>query len=74
MKVDDLFYFVRTTMPPNAAQGLSLADHAAVVALILQSNGYAAGTTTLGLGSHGLDQKCGPPFHWTRKRAICISP
>lgn len=60
MKVDDLFYVVRTTMPPNAAQGLSLADHAAVVALILAGNGYAAGTTTLALGSSGLDQK----FPW----------
>ena len=60
MKVDDLLYFVRTAMPPNAAQSLSLADHAAVVALILHGNGYAPGTTTLAVGSRGLDQK----FPW----------
>ena len=60
MKVDDLFYFVRTSMPPNAAQSLSLPDHAAVVAFLLQSNGYASGTTTLAMGSSGLEQK----FPW----------
>src|SRR5690349_19203605 len=30
MKLDDLYYIVRTTMPPNAAKSLSPEDHAAV--------------------------------------------
>jgi alcohol dehydrogenase (cytochrome c) len=63
VKVDDLLYIVRTSMPPNGAQRLPMEDYAAVVAFILQSNGYAAGATTLALGSRGLDQ----PFAWAGK-------
>lgn len=63
MTVDDFFYLVRTTMPPRAAASVSTADHAAVVAYILQSNGYAAGTSTLGLSSRGLNR----PFTWAGK-------
>lgn len=60
MTVDDLFFLVRTTMPPKAAGSVTIEDHAAVVAYILQTNGYPAGATTLALRSPGLDK----PFAW----------
>ena len=63
MKVDDLFFLIRTTMPPRASGSLSAEEHAAVVAYILQSNGYKPGPTTLAKGSPGLDQ----PFSWAGK-------
>lgn len=63
MKVDDLFFLVRTTMPPHAAKALPLEDHAAVVAFLLQNNGYAAGATTLAVGSSGLSDR----FPWAGK-------
>lgn len=46
--VDDLYYIVRTTMPPGRAGHLSDAQHADVLAYVLQSNGFAAGATELG--------------------------
>ena len=45
LTLDDLFYVVRTTMPPKAASSVRPADHAAVFAYLLQANGYHAGTT-----------------------------
>jgi len=48
--VDDLTYFVTTTMPPGGAPSVAPEDHAAVVAFVLQSNGYPSGGTTLALG------------------------
>src|SRR6266545_3271856 len=40
--LDDLFFVLRTTMPPRASNALSAADHAAVFAYILKTNGYSA--------------------------------
>jgi alcohol dehydrogenase (cytochrome c) len=60
MTVDDLFFLIRTTMPPRAAGSVTTEDHAAVVAYLLQTNGYTAGATALALRSPGLDQ----PFAW----------
>ncbi len=45
--LDDLFFIIRTTMPPRDAGNLTDADRAAVFAHILKSNGYAAGPTAL---------------------------
>jgi alcohol dehydrogenase (cytochrome c) len=45
--LDDLFFILRTTMPPQGSNSISAADKAAVFAFILQRNGYAAGQTTL---------------------------
>jgi alcohol dehydrogenase (cytochrome c) len=52
--LDDLFFVLRTTMPPNASGTLTPAQHAAVFAYILQMNGYPAGTTTLADTTVGL--------------------
>ena len=41
--LDDLFFLLRTTMPPRASSSLSPQDHAAVFAYILKANGYAPG-------------------------------
>src|SRR6266536_63377 len=45
--LDDLFFVLRTTMPPRASNALSSSDHAAVFAFILKTNGYPAGTMPL---------------------------
>jgi alcohol dehydrogenase (cytochrome c) len=45
--LDDLFFIIRTTMPPRAAGSMTEAQRAAVFAHILKSNGYPAGQTTL---------------------------
>ena len=45
--LDDLFFVLRTTMPPNQANTVPASDRAAVFAFILKSNGYPAGQTTL---------------------------
>lgn len=63
MTVEDLFFLVRTTMPPRASRSVSIEDHAAAVAYILHANGYTAGATTLAVDSKGLDQ----PFPWAGK-------
>jgi alcohol dehydrogenase (cytochrome c) len=63
LTLDDLFYVVRTQMPPKAAGTVSLEDHAAALAYILAANGYAAGPTPLELGSPGLNAK----FAWAGK-------
>ena len=45
--LDDLFFVLRTTMPPRASSALSASDHAAVFAYILKANGFAPGATPL---------------------------
>src|SRR5216683_4771774 len=41
--LDDLFFIIRTTMPPRASSSLSPQDHAAVFAYILKTNGFLPG-------------------------------
>ena len=45
--LDDLFFIIRTTMPPRASSSLSPQDHAAVFAYILKTNGYPSGPSPL---------------------------
>src|SRR5262249_37051543 len=45
--LDDLFFVLRTTMPPRPSSALWRSDHAAVFAYILKANGFAPGATTL---------------------------
>lgn len=52
--VDDLAFFVSTTMPPGEAPSIALEDHAAVVAYLLQRNGYPAGAAPLTIGDEHL--------------------
>ena len=52
--LDDLFFIIRTTMPPRASATMSPQEHAAVFAYILRANGYAAGSTALTENSVGL--------------------
>lgn len=56
LTVDDLDYIVRTTMPQQAPGSLSSGDYSALVAFLLQQNGYAAGYTPLRAGSPQLKQ------------------
>jgi len=63
LTLDDLFYIARKTMPPKAVGTVSLEDHAAAVAYILEANGYTAGQTPLELGTPGLKAK----FAWAGK-------
>jgi alcohol dehydrogenase (cytochrome c) len=46
--VDDLFYILRTTMPPGRSRSLTDAQHADVLAYILNRNGFPAGAHELG--------------------------
>jgi PQQ-dependent dehydrogenase (methanol/ethanol family) len=41
--LDDLFYVVETTMPKNRGKSLPAADYVAVMAYLLEQNGYPAG-------------------------------
>lgn len=45
--VDDLFYILRTTMPEGNVGVLSEAEYVAVLAHVLERNGYASGPTEL---------------------------
>src|SRR6202521_4934021 len=45
--LDDLFFIIRTTMPPQASSTLAPQDHAAVFAYILSANGYPSGPSPL---------------------------
>ncbi len=47
ISLDDLFFIIRTTMPPRASSSLSPQDHAAVFAHILKTNGYPSGPVAL---------------------------
>jgi alcohol dehydrogenase (cytochrome c) len=49
--LDDLFFILRTTMPPRAADTLTPQDHAAVFAFVLRANGYSAGPTALSVNT-----------------------
>jgi alcohol dehydrogenase (cytochrome c) len=46
--LDDLFYILKTTMPPGRSRDMSDAQHADVLAYVLQKNGFAFGATELG--------------------------
>ena len=54
--LDDLFFVLRTTMPPRATNTLSAVERAAVFAYILATNGYPAGQSTLTAESTELRQ------------------
>jgi alcohol dehydrogenase (cytochrome c) len=45
--LDDLFFIIRTTMPKNEGGTLPVADYTAVLAYILDRNGYPAGDRDL---------------------------
>src|SRR3984893_18283253 len=45
--LDDLFFIIRTPMPPRASGTLSPQDHAAVLAYLLKANGYPSGPSPL---------------------------
>ena len=45
--LDDLFFVTRNSMPKNAGGVLPVADYVAVIAYILERNGYAAGDVEL---------------------------
>jgi len=47
LTVDDLFYVVRTRMPPGAAKSMSTDERLDVVAFLLQQNGLKAGGAPL---------------------------
>src|ERR1700676_4438811 len=49
--LDDLFFIIRTTMPPQASSTLSPQDHAAVFAYILKANGYPSGPSPVTVNS-----------------------
>ena len=51
----DLFFIMRTTMPPRASSSLSPQDHAAVFAYILKANGFPSGASTLTAASEQLE-------------------
>ena len=51
----DLFFLARTAMPPRASTSLSAADHAAVFAYILKTNGFPAGSAALTAASEALE-------------------
>ncbi|MDH3456745.1 MAG: PQQ-binding-like beta-propeller repeat protein [Gemmatimonadota bacterium] len=52
---DDLFYILRTTMPPGRSRALTDRQHADVLAYILRQNGFSAGTSELGSDAALLD-------------------
>jgi alcohol dehydrogenase (cytochrome c) len=54
--VDDLDFIIRTTMPKGGAGKLRPEEYTAILAYILQQNGYAAGLTPLRAGSPRMKQ------------------
>jgi mono/diheme cytochrome c family protein len=52
--LDDLFFVIRTTMPPRASGSLSPQDHTAAFAYILKVNGYAPGLPAQAVSSERL--------------------
>ena len=46
--VEDLLELVRVTMPPGGGGSLAPEEYAAIVAYVLQRNGFAAGAVALG--------------------------
>src|SRR3954471_21492230 len=55
--LSDLFFIMRTTMPPRAASSLSAQDHAAVFAYLLRANGFPAGAAVLSAESTELERQ-----------------
>lgn len=53
-KVDDLFFAIRTTMPPGESGLLELEEPVEVLAYLLQQNGFPAGRMALEADSPGL--------------------
>jgi len=51
----DVFFIARTTMPPRASNTLSAADHAAVFAYVLKTNGFPSGAAPLTATSEQLE-------------------
>jgi alcohol dehydrogenase (cytochrome c) len=43
--LDDVFFIIRTTMPPAGSTAIPIGDKAAVFAYILRENGYESGST-----------------------------
>ncbi len=54
--LDDLFFIIRTTMPPEGSADVPPADKAAVFAFLLKTNGYPAGPVSLTAESSRLAQ------------------
>ena len=52
--VDDLAYFVSTVMPPGGAKQIPPDEHAAVLAFLLERNGFESGLAPLALGAPNL--------------------
>jgi alcohol dehydrogenase (cytochrome c) len=64
--LDDLFFIIRTTMPPEGSAALSPTDKADVFSFVLKSNGYPAGPVAVTaesalLKQHRLDVAVVPP-------------
>ena len=64
--LDDLFFVIRTTMPPNNLGALSAPERAAVFAHILKTNGYPAGAVPLAADS--------PQLREQRLRVAAVPP
>ena len=58
--IDDLLFVVRTQMPYEAAGTLTGQQYIDIVAFILKSNGYEAGSKELTVDSASLDRKIAP--------------
>ncbi len=73
LTVDDLFFVIRTTMPPGGVNSMSSEEHVAVLSYILQQNGFPPGKspltpespllkeTRLGFEPPGSERKREPP-------------
>lgn len=64
--VDDLFFLVRTTMPPRLSRTLAPREHADVVAYLLASNDYPVGAEALASDS--------PRLAATKMRSALVDP
>jgi alcohol dehydrogenase (cytochrome c) len=56
LTVEDLDFIIRTTTPNGAAAKMADEEHTAVLAYVLQQNGYETGATTLRAGSPQMKQ------------------
>lgn len=54
--LDDLFFVMRTTMPPRQSNALSADERVAVFAFMLSVNGYPAGATPLATNTPALHE------------------
>lgn len=64
--LDDLFFIIRTTMPPNNMSALSPSDRVAVFAHLLARNGYPAGAVALAADA--------PQLSAERLQAVALAP